>query len=933
MKKHFAILLCAVMALLLLAGCKDPDTPSTPGRHTHTFDKEWSYDAEKHWHKSTCEHDLRAGEASHVDEDSDGNCDICGYLDPSHQHTFAEEWVNDETHHWHAATCNHVGAVSEKAEHVDENKDGVCDVCGWFDPEHTHTYSEEWTFDATHHWHAATCGHDTVSEKVEHVDENNDGACDACGWFDESHEHTFSEEWTNDSTYHWHAATCEHDGAVSNKEAHADADEDGKCDACGMLICNHKDINDDGICDICGGVIDPEHEHTFSDAWSSNASGHWHAATCHLGAATEPEAHVDENKDGKCDICEFVVCAHSYATEWSSNETHHWHEVTCGCRIDKGSYGPHVDKDGKAGCDICLYGAQAVKGFEMVKEKEPLTIQLTNMLTVTSFNINLPKAGSYLIVPSSRDVQFSMSDEFDMEKPCVAKVDKAGSVEVFANYFNFDWQTVGSYKLTYSVLRLEDLVLADMKGKAELPANVYYIVTFKAPKAGTYKLNSSVAGVEMGVMPADKEEPTSGDVSVVLPITLKAKEAGEEIRVIIRYANPSKVSFQFDWSIEEPFEKPVEAGETPVVVAAHSSEYKTAFVADKDGSYLFELVNGKLYIGQWDEKFEMPLSTGRSWYLTANLKAGEKVELYMLTANEAVGNVSDTLRITYVGTRLENGNSKVTVGASGSQFTIVNSGNIAYYTLSVNGGQVGVVKADGSVEYANEQEIRADANGYCTFWVKRNGGAGEVTLNSKRMVYTMSVSKSSPTVIEMAAGKDYTVELNNIPHQYLYTLKADNAGVKFFVNGKPAKAPLSREYLPGDVITVRLENTTNATVTFTLTHDDPPKPEQPDPEDPSKPVEGVSGGPMTLDESITLAVKDAFGCTVTFTAETAGQYTLHSESAKALVIWDNEIETQEVLTGAGAYAFTLEAGQTITFVVCTTDNEPASITLTVTKGR
>ena len=34
------------------------------------------------------------------------------------------------------------------------------------------------------------------------------------------HEHTYSDEWFADNSYHWHAATCEHADVVSNKEAH-----------------------------------------------------------------------------------------------------------------------------------------------------------------------------------------------------------------------------------------------------------------------------------------------------------------------------------------------------------------------------------------------------------------------------------------------------------------------------------------------------------------------------------------------------------------------------------------------------------------------------------------------------------------------------------------------------------------------------------------
>ena len=34
------------------------------------------------------------------------------------------------------------------------------------------------------------------------------------------HEHTFSEDWSHDNEYHWHAATCEHEEEVSDKELH-----------------------------------------------------------------------------------------------------------------------------------------------------------------------------------------------------------------------------------------------------------------------------------------------------------------------------------------------------------------------------------------------------------------------------------------------------------------------------------------------------------------------------------------------------------------------------------------------------------------------------------------------------------------------------------------------------------------------------------------
>ncbi len=48
-------------------------------------------------------------------------------------HSYSEEWSYDESYHWHAATCEHTDEVSEKAGHSyvqNSNGDYVCSVCG-----------------------------------------------------------------------------------------------------------------------------------------------------------------------------------------------------------------------------------------------------------------------------------------------------------------------------------------------------------------------------------------------------------------------------------------------------------------------------------------------------------------------------------------------------------------------------------------------------------------------------------------------------------------------------------------------------------------------------------------------------------------------------------------------------------------------------------
>ena len=51
-----------------------------------------------------------------------------------------------------------------------------------------------------------------------------------------------------------------------------------------------------------------EHQHTFAAEWSTDATNHWHAANCeHTAEKADLAAHVDANKDAKCDTCAYAM--------------------------------------------------------------------------------------------------------------------------------------------------------------------------------------------------------------------------------------------------------------------------------------------------------------------------------------------------------------------------------------------------------------------------------------------------------------------------------------------------------------------------------------------------------------------------------------------------------------------------------------------------
>ncbi len=105
-----------------------------------------------------------------------------------------------------------------------------------------HTYSEEWTSNASDHWHVCEVeGCEEVSEKAEHsfsewtiekeATETATGlkkrVCSVCNYEaveaipSLSHEHSWAKEWTFDETNHWHV--CVGDGCeeVSEKAEHS----------------------------------------------------------------------------------------------------------------------------------------------------------------------------------------------------------------------------------------------------------------------------------------------------------------------------------------------------------------------------------------------------------------------------------------------------------------------------------------------------------------------------------------------------------------------------------------------------------------------------------------------------------------------------------------------------------------------------------------
>ena len=135
---------------------------------------------------------------------------------------------------------------------------------------------------------------------------------------------------------------------------------------------------------------DKPHTHTYSTAWSSDETNHWHECSV-CGDKKDLAAHVDANNDHNCDVCgkkmsdhtggtatckdkaTCTICgqkygdlaAHNYKTTWSTDSAKHWHECSvCGDKKDVAAHTPGAPatETTPQTCTICGYVIKAALG-------------------------------------------------------------------------------------------------------------------------------------------------------------------------------------------------------------------------------------------------------------------------------------------------------------------------------------------------------------------------------------------------------------------------------------------------------------------------------------------------------------------------------------------------------------------------------------------
>lgn len=292
---------------------------------------------------------LPTGTLTHVyDDDNDAECNDCGYMRQLCDHTFSDEWSYNEDRHWHDTTCGH-NVMSGWAKHYGGTatctEQAICAACKqpYGDlAEHTygdlipaqsevhtttelkaavaahyqcsachkyltedkvettlqaltsaapqHSYGSWVNTDPDKHWKECSCG--LRSEEAEHVYDNVlDEDCNVCGYVREiTHVHTYAEKWSYNEYKHWHDATCEHTTLMTGWGSHVFTDLIPAQSAVHTATELKPSVAAHYQCSVCLAYFD----------------GNKNPTTLEALTGTMPQHSYSDDQDTTCDTCGHV---------------------------------------------------------------------------------------------------------------------------------------------------------------------------------------------------------------------------------------------------------------------------------------------------------------------------------------------------------------------------------------------------------------------------------------------------------------------------------------------------------------------------------------------------------------------------------------------------------------------------------------------------
>lgn len=309
-KASFLVLLPLIS--VSLAGCNEKVI------HEHTYSSDWSFNNTSHWHSATCEHsDLKSNEGDHVDNNHDNKCDICGF-DISIPPTPVTEDYKVNAQEWEAAfgknkpfgiADNYKFTYVENA--YNQTYTTIFEVDGnrakITTTDGSHSSVAYYSYESNTYY--AFYQDDGVWLKQQSTSPKDSLISGMLEYYQDSSLFTFDEQ----NNFYVRPSFVDHD--ITYKDLYIKF-QDKKIKSYGLkgdFYSNGSKMTGsiDGTIEYGNQIVAlppiPEHVHTYSTVWNADSTGHWHDATCGHDVIKDFAKHYDSNADGYCDVCSYVV--------------------------------------------------------------------------------------------------------------------------------------------------------------------------------------------------------------------------------------------------------------------------------------------------------------------------------------------------------------------------------------------------------------------------------------------------------------------------------------------------------------------------------------------------------------------------------------------------------------------------------------------------
>ena len=288
--KKLLIVTAFIFTILLLVACDGLPFTSKDECQAHIW-SEYKSNDRVHWREYMCGCPWPEIVEEHIDENEDYICDVCGYGLPYAEAT----WFGSGFDHYMAYKGYNgaivIDVVWSQGAHTDAEDDGICDICS----------------------HNMPCIH---------TDEDKNKTCDFC----EIEMPERQQVWFGNADVHWvgyksNDESVDAPSVMYYEGGHVDKNGNNVCDMCKRNInCEHIDEDNDNICDTCGHDLNLTtvwlydefwHYMTYDDSYEGAIDIFWNSGR-HIFIKDETQCsicsyvcqHTDEDNNNACDTCE-----------------------------------------------------------------------------------------------------------------------------------------------------------------------------------------------------------------------------------------------------------------------------------------------------------------------------------------------------------------------------------------------------------------------------------------------------------------------------------------------------------------------------------------------------------------------------------------------------------------------------------------------------